>query len=171
MRVHYPLLVLLTAALFQPARADGTQTIWAVNGANCVPSDPTLQGMVYTIGSGSVKFAASATGTVTLYCAITYGATTPTSMDVTYIDSDGTGTDVQVDAQLFQVDLWTGAAHAVDPTPFHSSDNADTGVAHHSTTFVESGCAMAGCAFFVRVDLLRSSTSQTAQLYSISLSQ
>lgn len=148
-----------------------------INAATCVPANTATQGNLYNIGAGSVMFNGTATGLLTLYCpippiaagvlAIQYGAghafCYPDHFKVAYIDSDGTGSAVQVDAQAIKMDPDSGAVTILG-TFLSSAFAGGASEVHNPATWTTQDWPT-----YIRVDMERTSSGQTAQLYSVDM--
>jgi len=175
---HETLRALTAAVVLLGAahKAEARLVFWAVNAASCIPGDPAIQGNRYTIGAGSVFNSSTNTSLITLYCpmapiswalgAVDLTTCVPNSLDVTYIDSDGTSTGTFVDAQIINMDESDGSIWTV--ATFLSDNFPDTTVTQHSVTF--TGGFIFTPSAYVRIDMQRSSTSQNSQIYQVAIS-
>jgi hypothetical protein len=165
-RISLMLLALFVAFATVP-HAHAT-SVWTINGASCVPGDPAIQSNRYLITGGTVKHQPNAIGLITLYCPITFpdliSSTCHEALFVTYADSDGIGTVANVTAQLIQLDHSTGALTNLG-SPLNSNSFGPTTGTEMSTRI--DACLSGFNQYYVRVDINRSKTSQSATFFGL----
>ena len=166
-------LVMLIAALFVTtvAARQAHAYTYTINGASCVPGDPAIQNNRYLVTGGSVKHQSTATGLITLYCPIPYPDllqnSSRISLVVTYADSDGTGTVANITAQLVKLSTSTGSlmnvGSALDSNSFGptAGTTMSTSISHTVSGFDY---------YYVRIDINRSTTAQSATLFGVRVS-
>jgi hypothetical protein len=154
----------VTIFIAAPVQAES----WSINGSSCVPGDPAIQNNRYLVTAGTVKHQSTATGLITMYCPITFpkliGRGIYRALDVTYADSDGTGTVANITAQLVSLNVRTGSltniGNALDSNSFGPTSGS-------SMTVEFSHTANALDYYYVRVDLNRSDTSASSTLFGV----
>jgi len=164
---------MLIAALFVTtvAARQAHAYTYTINGASCVPGDPAIQNNRYLVTGGSVKHQSTATGLITLYCPIPYPDllqnSSRISLVVTYADSDGTGTVANITAQLVKLSTSTGSlmnvGSALDSNSFGptAGTTMSTSISHTVSGFDY---------YYVRIDINRSTTAQSATLFGVRVS-
>ena len=183
---------MLAAAVFVsvlgPAAARAQQGYWGVSGAACTPGDPAIQADRYTIGAGSVKHKAGASGLITLYCAVNPGIQGLTIVNhpaygfinypcaynafllrQTYMDSDGPGTEVYVRSTLQRMSKANGAIWPVPYAVVHSNSYPDT-VSTNQTPWFDHAFDFTNYNYYVRVDLDRVvGSTESAIFYGVAI--
>jgi hypothetical protein len=154
------------------ASVNPTGTYWSTNAASCSVGDPAIQNNLYTISAGTVKFEPSHTGTITLYCNVppNNGGVNPDHIWITYKDPDGTTSANHIAASFIKLAKSNGALTSITNASVDSNSSSST-VANHisnSTAFSET-LDYENYYYYVRVDLIRTSTSQDEILYGVSL--
>jgi hypothetical protein len=136
----------------------------------CTPDAATIKANRHVTVNGSVRHAAASVDRITLICPINSIATANTDWDLllTYQDSTGTVANAFVRAQLLVTDIATQlAAPTVLATVTSNSSSVTTinTIVHHFThtfDFLDN-------IYWVRIELDRSTTSQTEIAYSVAL--
>ena len=160
---------------------------WSASGASCAVGDPAIQGNRYTIGAGSVKHRAGASGLITLYCAVNPGiagldflnvggsppdsdwAAFPACWDhlalrQTYTDSDGTSTGVSVKSQLIRMVKGNGDIYPVPGAALDSNTSATTVSTSLATPF-DHAFDFQNFYYYVRVDIDRPAGSAASGIF------
>lgn len=140
--------------------------VWGSSSGSCMPGDPAIQNNRYTIQSGKVSHTSTNVDLITLYCAVHSGGFA-SHLWVSYRDSDGTGANTFVDAQFIKMNRTTGALTTIGT--FLSSSFSSTGFAQNFISFPVEFFDASTYVYYVRIDMDRGSTSDTAIWYSASL--
>lgn len=156
--------------------AASAETFWTAVGSTCVPGDAYIQADRYAITAGSVSHKGTNTGVITLYCNVDVGSLlaqslvlghSPNHIVLTYKDSDGTTTATYVKAELISMarsngGLTTGIGSVT------SNSNAATGDNVLSAAFTHT-FDVTNKSYYVRIDMDRASSGQSAIFYSVRL--
>ncbi|HST36234.1 MAG TPA: hypothetical protein VLK25_06355 [Allosphingosinicella sp.] len=114
-------LLSIGCGLLAPASAAAQTTRWSVTGAGCVPTGQTAASPGTFNSAGDAKFPAGRLGEIILTCPIPSSLSSASRLGVTYRDTDGRGTGVQVRAVLRQKSLDSGSVSDIG-LPFDSND-------------------------------------------------
>lgn len=124
----------------------------------------------YHFSAGTLNFASGITGQIVSRCNVTNpkdsGVPGWTTMVVGYQDPDGTGTNYQVDAQLYRVLKSTGAYGLIKT--FDSSSFSGTGATSHSVTFTHT-FDFTNYAYWVELTLTRGDTASNPAVWFVAL--
>ena len=142
---------------------------WDASPAFCQPLVPSVDGALLKYQDGAWEFLSTATGTARLVCAIPNQDTFSFSNSgagrdvfrMDYRDSDGTGSNVQVTSTLYR--RTSGGSVAALGVDFNSNTSSSTSNTSMLTSATDSYTKVDSQTVFMRVDLKRSSTSQTAR--------
>lgn len=150
--------ILLILATTHHVEASGD--IWSMNGASCVPTSASIQGNLYGDTAGTVGWNSSDTGTITVYCPVSFPGLITTdckeTLVMSYQDTDGSGTAATATAQLIQLDGSNGTL-----TDIGSALSSTTGGSGTSGQYVYenlTSCLNDGY-YYVRVDLVRTGST------------
>jgi hypothetical protein len=162
-------LFALLAALCFSSGAQAVQISWSIPGAGCVPSDATTKFNRALVGNGTVQHATGNVGMIVLTCPITQFTTDITSWNLflTYRDSTGAGPSAFVQAQLYRMPFHGGAP--VLMTTANSNSSASTAVGYVASPVFAHPFDFSAYSYWVRVELKRSSTSETVIFRSLML--
>ena len=161
---------------------------WSANGASCAVGDPAIQANRYTIGAGSVKHRAGASGLITLYCAVNpgiggleyfnygippehdyatfAGCSNGYTMRQTYTDSDGMAAAVSVKSQLIRMVKGNGDLYPVAGATLDSSANpAGTTTSTSQTADFDYTFDFQNSYYYVRVDIERQVGSSASAIF------
>jgi hypothetical protein len=162
------LLTLLAVLCFAGA-AQAVQISWSIPAAGCVPSDATTKFNRHLVVNGTVQHAAGNVDLIELTCPITQFTTDTTSWNLFlgYRDSTGTGASAFVRARLYSMPLAGGPPVLLATATSNSSASTVAGyvpslVFGHTFNFSSN-------SYWVRVELVRSATSQTVIFRSLLL--
>ena len=163
-----------SACLAQPTLAHPTN--WAVVGAGCVPTGQTASGVGTFNSAGDTGFPAGRIGEIIVTCPVSQSIMTAATLGMTYRDTDGSGNAVRLIAALRQKDRSNGAVSTVLNTQVDS--NAFPAVNGYSRQAVQVGPACqrtfafdhARFAYYVQVNIRKTSTASQALLASVDLS-
>lgn len=166
---------LIFAGLFKDGFAQ--VTTWSIAGAGCVPTGQTSAQALNFNSAADVSFASGKTGEIILTCPVPDFIDSALAMTVVYRDSDAAGTLVNVQANLRKKDLLTGQASNAG-----ALFNSDSGPASGTTGYAVAGVVLGNpCngsvfhfdhnryAYYVQINMKRSSTSQGAIFGSVKL--
>ncbi len=181
--------IVLAVLVVTAAPASANTHRWASNASSCVPGDPAIQNDLYLVTGGSVKFASGASGRITLYCPVSsflqtmpfllngqllYYKNVPNVLRLTYQDSDGIGTGVDISVQLLRLSKLDGSFSSVPGAFFDSSQiySISTTPTSSTVTFTPA-FDFDNFYYYVRVDLVRDarSTSSTVTFYGVALEE
>lgn len=148
-----------------PAKAD--PAAWSSSANGCVATSTSINEERYAT-SAYVTHRGTNVDPITLYCPVTYppAVSIGYNLEVTYLDSTGTGTGANVLVRLFKQSRTTGASTPI--ASFNSNTQASTTVNLGAVTFVP-GFDFAAYVYFVQIVMDRSSTSQTVRVYSVAI--
>jgi hypothetical protein len=162
---------LLFSLLFILCLAGGAQAevFWSTVGSNCVPDDAKTRLNRHRINSASVQHAPDNVDLITLNCPVTKFETPLSSFNigVTYRDSTGIGTSAFIRARLFRLD--NASITPVLVGQFNSNDFGVTGSTHRLSPEFIHPFEFSTNNYWIRVEIDRSSTSQTVIFHSVLL--
>lgn len=113
-------LISIGYGCLMPASAAAQTTRWSITGAGCVPTGQTAASPGTFNSAGDSKFPAGRLGEIILTCPIPSSLSSASLLGVTYRDTDGRGTAVQVQAVLRQKSLNSGSVSNIG-LPFDSN--------------------------------------------------
>lgn len=172
-----PMAIALMFLFAGAARADTLYFEWSSVAAGCVPGDPAIQLDRYLISGGSVKHTDNAAGLITLYCPIHQISNAcdflngspvncrPNVLQLTYRDSDGTRSGVNLTAQLVRVNQADGSVSFVPGAFLDTNTNSSTGNGYLVTSPFTETFAMKDSYYYVRVDLNRAVGSKDVAIF------
>lgn len=172
------LLVLLSAGLAgiptDPAQAQSPN--WSITGAGCVPTGQTAAGAGTFNSAGDAGFPAGRLGEIIMTCPVPSSIAGASSLGITYRDTDGRANEVRLRATLRQKLLETGAVSDVAGASFDS--NGFPGGSANVRRFAVIGTSCTGIsldhsrfAYYVQINMTRSSSTQNVLLVSTQLGQ
>jgi hypothetical protein len=147
------------------------QVGWNAAAIACVPAAETI-GNFESTGSIGVQHAAAKTGSLIFVCPVYRFDSTPTDwvMRMSYRDSTGTATTASVVARLYRVPKDTFAPVAIATLSSNSFADTANNAASSAASFDHTFDFDAN-AYYVRVTLTRSATSQIVRFYSVGLEE
>jgi len=151
--------IVLTLAFAASAHADG---FYSANVGGCTV-DPTSAPHVYA--NGTVMFKGNATGTIMLYCPITFTLTPPSVLEIQAVDT-GPGNNATVFMYYGKVDANTGYTSIIGGVL--SGDNAD-GLPHYYTAGFTDSYDSTNYRYYVRVSMTRTSASYAARILGVAV--
>lgn len=159
----------------EPAQAQVLN--WSLTGAGCVPTGQTAAGTGTFNSAGDAKFAAGRLGEIIVTCPVPSSIPSASVMSITYRDTDGPGTVVQVRAALRQKSLDTGAVADVPAATFNSNGfPAAAGnvrrfvqIANVCNTNVPFNFDHARFTYYIQVNMTKRANSQDVLLASVHL--
>jgi hypothetical protein len=159
----------LLAVLCFSGAAQAVQISWSIPGSGCVPSDATTKFNRHLVVNGTVQHAAGNVGLIELICPITQFTTDTTSWNLFlgYRDSTATGASAFVRARLYAMPIAGGP-----PVPLamaNSNSSASTAAGYVASPVFPHTFNFSLNSYWVRVELARSSTSQTVIFRSLLL--
>lgn len=164
------------SAVLMGGRSEATVTpnyiYWGMNAAGCVPGDPAIQNNLYFITGGSVKFQSTATGTITLYCpvAVNTGGISSNTLRLTYFDGDSGIGGNHVTATLTRLAYSDGTLSTISGATVDSGNGTcSTGIQTNCAATFTHTFDFDNYAYYVRVDITRSSTSVVETFYATKL--
>jgi hypothetical protein len=181
-------LTLSAALVAGTSAASADVPVWSNIGAGCTLDPAAVRNDLVTVGP-SVYFKGSATGTVKLWCPVTaiqpvvgvftdipggplaFAASPFHRANITYKDSDGTGTVASVDVCLRKLNIATGAVTTIGCLASNGQPN-NTGVVLRS--FAEAPApdepwSIFGGSLYFEVTLSRSSTAANVDFLALGL--
>lgn len=140
-------------------------TTFNINATSCVADSASIEnGLVFSTG-GTVGFASGKTGQITMYCPIPYDlGFTPATLEIDYSDTASGASDF-VKAQLIAMSLGSGTLTSVTSVTGTSSAGSYT----YAYTAFSATYSPATNAYYIRVDIDRSSTSNNPVFYVVEL--
>ena len=162
-------LVLLLAALSMPHAAQA-QVKFGTPASGCVPNSATIKNDRTQTGNASVQHAGNNTGLIVLTCTIVrFDESGDPSWELVMLYRDSTGTDngAVVRARLFRMNFLSGAIELVatvssNTSPVTTTNQISSGFSHQFQ--------FENFAYWIHVDLDRSTPSQTVVLHVLMLS-
>lgn len=167
----------ILVAVFTIASMAGVGTAHAgefsMNGTSCVPDSSAIQANAYFGTGGTVQHSPSSLTNLVFYCPIAFSGslTSPTTLLITYRDSTSVGSNF-VKAQLIKMNMTTGQLTTIVTVSSDQStpgfcDNANN-ISRCANSFSEAIATITNY-YYVRVDIVRSSTSNQEVLYGVRL--
>ena len=166
------LFAVLAAA--SPARAQTFSSSWSMTGAACVPTGQTISGTGTFNSAGDAKFPAGRLGEIILTCQVSQAVRSANFLLVTYRDTDGPGSQVQLRAALRRKDLATGAVADVPGAIFDSnSQSASPGNLRRGAPIVSCGQGFTfdhrRFTYYVQVNMVKRAAVQEVLLSSVEI--
>jgi hypothetical protein len=141
--------------------ASASGNTWSMNGASCVATNASIQSDLYIDTAGTVGWNGTDTGTVTVYCPVSFPDLISTdcseTLVFTYEDTDGSGSATYGKAQLIQLDGSTGSLTTIGSALETTSGTSST--SGQNITESLTTCLTASDYYYVRVDLIRSGST------------
>jgi hypothetical protein len=145
-------------------RAQGWSSVASV----CEPGVNSIG--LYDLNAGTFQFLGGDTGQIKARCAVTNpldsGVPKWKTLTVGYVDPDGTGTDYQVDAQLYRVAKSTGNYGLI--ATFDSSAFSATGATSNKVTFSHT-FDFTNYAYWINLTVDRGDANQNPGVWFVSL--
>jgi hypothetical protein len=142
---------------------------WNVNGTSCVADAGSIRDNLYIGTGGTVKFASGKTGDIVLYCPVSYNlGFTPSVLGLTYYD-DTSARGNHVTVQFIKMALDTGAITSivtVDSNHGPVSTHGKASLTAHEFTDTYDPTHF---AYYLRVDVIRNSTTANETVYGVAL--
>jgi hypothetical protein len=161
------LLPLMLATLF--AATGVAHAELGASAASCTVGDPAIQANRYLITGGSISYQTAATGVITIYCRIQgTWVSSPSTFHVTYADTDGTGTNANLTAQIIRMSRSTGTLTTVT-TQINSNSFGTTSGSEMTQSLSGVTWDFTNNYYYIRVDLNRSTTSSFSTLFGFAL--
>jgi len=146
---------------------------WSMNASACTPDAGSTQGNLYIGTAGTIKFASAKTGNIVLYCPVPTLSWTPTSIAIQYYDDSAVKGD-HVTAQFIEMSL----GNAVGSGLIRSIATVDSDILATPTsggnskgnihTFTHAYDPK-GNAYYIRVDVARTSAAANETIYAVVL--
>lgn len=170
--------LLVTLAMLGTVDASGNAV--TINGASCTPSNAAIQSDLYLDTAGSTSWQSGASGDITLYCPIQFpdlvSSDCSEKLEVTVLDQDGSGSGVNVTAQLIQLEYddgtLTNIGTALNSNSYGSYECSGAPPCNNVVVMTESytTCLDDLDYYYVRIDLNRTSgTTYWSTLYGVQL--
>jgi hypothetical protein len=149
------------------ARSAGAVPFWQSTMIKCIPNQSDIANNTFNNGNGWLQFDGTTTGFVTAYCSIPpSSATNPNALFMNYLDQDGTGGNYQSQGIVYS--LTRGSGTVTQIVLIDSNSFADTTSVEKSTTFSHTFNFTTN-AYFARIRLARTPTTNNPRAYSMSL--
>lgn len=161
------LLTFIAAMCF--ASVAVAQNMWNTPASACIPSDPTIKFDRHLLGIASVQHATNNVNAIILFCPMQRfnSGTTTWNLRMTYVDSTGNSNAAYARAYVYQMPI--GSAAPVLLGLANSDASALTGLNTISSAPLAHEFNFEANIYWVRVDLVRSLTSQTVIVHSVFL--
>jgi hypothetical protein len=160
---------LKVAAFALPAQAFTATWVWSMTANTCVPSSKSINNARYVAGS-YVTHRGKSTAPIILYCPMSSVADfepgTSWYLDVTYLDSNGSGGGAVVEVKVVKQNVQSGVTS--DVWTFNSNDENTTSIHRSSVTFLHD-FDFETHAYYMQIKLDRSSKAQTVRAYSVAV--
>ena len=161
------LLVFMAAICF--ASAASAQNTWSTPASACIPSDATIKADRHLLGAASVQHAANIAGGIILFCPVARfnNGTTEWNLKLTYQDSTGTSNAAYVRAYIYRMAI--GTTIPILLAVANSDASGVVGVNTVSSALLAHTFDFEANIYWVRLDLVRTLTSQTVVAHSVHL--
>jgi hypothetical protein len=142
---------------------------WNVNGTSCVADAGSIQGNLYIGTGGTVKFASGKTGDIVLYCPVSFNlGFTPSVLGLTYYD-DTSAAGNHVTVQLIKMGLDTGAITSILTVDSNNGPVSTHGKASLTAHEFTDTYDPTHFAYYLRIDVIRNSTTANETVYGVAL--
>jgi hypothetical protein len=147
--------------------------LWSMNATSCTPDAGSIRSNLYIGTAGTVKFATGKVGDIIVYCPVPTLSWTPTSIAIQYYD-DTAAPGNHVTAQLIEMSLGNAAGAGL----IKSVATVDSDVLAGPTSGGNSKGTIKtfshayqpkGNAYYIRVDIFRSSPTANETVYAVIL--
>ncbi len=153
-----------------PTQALAVEWVWSSAAVACTPTSGTINKANYSSGT-YVAHRGKKTSVIVLNCPIwnvTAFAGNPNwYLDVTYLDSNGSGGGAVVEVRVMRQNLQSGVTDQVGL--FSSNNNENSTAIHQSTVTFSHSFDFQINAYYVQIKLDRSSTAQKVRAYNVEL--
>ena len=145
-------------------------------GAGCVPTGQTTDASVHFNSAGDTTFFSTDVGEIILTCPVPATLLSASRIDMTYRDTDGAGVAARVVASLRRKNLSNAAVVDVAQARVDSNlKQATSTYANMANNIAVGGCGdyafdHSNYAYYVQVNMTRTTTSQQAIFASVRLS-
>lgn len=158
--------VLKVAAFALPAQAFTATWVYSMTANTCVPSSKSINNAHYASGN-YVAHRGKSTAAIVLYCPMSsvddFEPGTSWYLDVTYLDSTGSGNGAFVEVKVMKQNVQSGVTSTV--WTFDSNSENTTSVHRSTVTFLHD-FDFETYAYYMQITLDRSKTGQTVRAYS-----
>jgi hypothetical protein len=142
---------------------------WNVNATSCVADAGSIRDNLYIGTGGTIKFASGKTGDIVLYCPVSFKlGFTPSILGLTYYD-DTSAPGNHVTVQLIKMEMDTGAITSIITVDSEhgpvSKDGKASLTAHEFTDTYDP----THFAYYLRIDVIRNSTTANETVYGLAL--
>lgn len=147
---------------------------WTMNAASCRSSPDNINSKSYEVSSGAVRHAPGSTSQVTLWCPVIASPETvaPTNVTMLRFATNRNGFDASATVALIKKNLHSGKEETL--VHFTNSDtllyNVKCGLLNENIQYEDdSGAHPQNYVYYVRIDMVRSSTATQDTVYWVDL--
>lgn len=142
---------------------------WNMNAASCTPDAGTIQKGLHLGTGGTVKFAEGKTGDIVLYCPVSYKLPfTPSVIGLVYYD-DASAAGNHVTVQLIKMAMDTGGITSIVTIDSDHGPGTSQGKSSHIAHEFTDNYDPTHFAYYIRIDIIRSSLTANETAYGVAL--